>query len=67
MTNYSNNTSNITIRPEKASDYLEVQHLVKLAFENTIEYEPTEPLLVKRLRQSDAYIPELSLTLKAMN
>ena len=61
MTNYSNNTSNITIRPEKASDYLEVQHLIKLAFENTTEGEPTEPLLVKRLRQSDAYIPELSL------
>lgn len=61
MTNYSNNTSNITIRPEKASDYLEVQHLIKFAFENTTEGEPTEPLLVKRLRQSDAYIPELSL------
>lgn len=51
----------IKIRQETAKDYDEIYLLVKLAFENAEHTDGDEQNLVSRLRNSDAYIPELSL------
>jgi predicted N-acetyltransferase YhbS len=51
----------ILIRKENKEDYLEVYELVKKAFENMIHADGDEQDLVNRLRNCDAYIPELSL------
>lgn len=51
----------ILIRKETTKDFSIVKQIIKFAFQ-TIEYsDQTEHLLVERLRNSDAYIPELSL------
>lgn len=49
------------IRTEQPKDYKAVEQLVKSAFETVEMSDQTEHLLVQRLRQSNAYVPELSL------
>lgn len=49
------------IRQEQESDYLIVTKLVESAFRDLKESEHREHLLVERLRESEAFIPELSL------
>jgi len=52
---------NITIRKETEDDYQSVRDIITKAFE-TVEFsDHTEQKLVERLRQSKAFIPELSL------
>ncbi|WP_421774152.1 GNAT family N-acetyltransferase [Gracilimonas sp.] len=52
---------NITIRRETKTDHSDVFELIKEAFEGEEYSDQTEHLLVERLRNSDAFIPELSL------
>ncbi len=49
------------IRQENKNDYEKVYNLVKLAFENATHSDGDEQNLVTRLRESEAFIPELSL------
>ncbi len=49
------------IRQEKATDFSQVAEVIELAFRNMEENDHTEHFLVERLRESDAYIPDLSL------
>ncbi|MDY5059547.1 GNAT family N-acetyltransferase [Staphylococcus simulans] len=49
------------IRTEQPHDYQDVEQLIKAAFEPVEMSDQTEHLLVRRLRQSNAYVPELSL------
>lgn len=51
----------IQIRPETPADYSEVFQIVEAAFRGQKFSDQTEHLIVERLRQSTAYIPELSL------
>lgn len=51
----------IKIRQETPEDYVKVYNLVKAAFEHAEHTDGDEQNLVGRLRQSDAFIPELSL------
>lgn len=57
----------IKIRQEKQSDFNEVFDLIKKAFITEKYKEPEEQLLVKRLRKSNAFIPELSLVAEVEN
>ncbi len=52
---------NITIRQEQSRDFNQVFNLIKSAFKNEKYSDHSEHLLVERLRDSDAFIPELSL------
>lgn len=52
---------NIGIRQEKTEDYIAVEAVVQQAFANVEISDQTEHELVARLRNSDAFIPELSL------
>ena len=49
------------IRQENAGDYDAVHNVIKAAFADVPYSDQSEPQLVKRLRTSDAFIPELSL------
>lgn len=49
------------IRQENKNDYEKVYNLVKLAFANATHSDGDEQNLVTRLRESEAFIPELSL------
>ena len=49
------------IRPEQKQEFKKIQDLVINAFSNAEFSDQQEYLLVKRIRESDAYIPELSL------
>ncbi len=51
----------ISIRQERPEDYRLIEKLTAQAFLNAPHSDQTEHLLVKRLRQSDAFVPELSL------
>lgn len=51
----------ILIRQELPEDYDSTEEMVKEAFLNEEYSNKTEHFLVKRLRNSDAFIPELSL------
>ena len=51
----------ILIRPERESDYAEIEAVVQAAFEGAPHTDGTEHLLVGRLRKTPEYIPELSL------
>jgi predicted N-acetyltransferase YhbS len=51
----------LIIRQEKKDDYNLVERLVKEAFETEEHSDHTEHLLVERIRNSDAFIPELSI------
>lgn len=55
------------IYDEKPQDREAVFDLIKTAFENEEYSDHTEHLLVERLRKSNAFIPELSLTAKINN
>ncbi|WP_447637995.1 GNAT family N-acetyltransferase [Flavobacterium microcysteis] len=52
---------NITIRKEEKKDYKLVFNLVQRAFEKELMSDHTEQELVERLRNSEAFVPELSL------
>lgn len=54
-------TPPLGIRQETAADYERVNAIVKAAFASAEYSDQSEHLLVQRLRQSDAFIPELSL------
>ena len=54
----------IEIRKEQKSDYEEVYNLVKTAFEKAKESDGNEQDLVVDLRNSDNFVPELSLVAK---
>lgn len=49
------------IRKEEVNDYDEVYEVVKRAFETAEHSDGTEQDLVVKLRQCDAFVPELSL------
>lgn len=51
----------MNIRAEKDSDHREVFDLIQKAFENEAYSDHREHFLVERLRNSGAFIPELSL------
>ncbi len=51
----------MNIRKEESKDYKEVFNLIKSAFENEEYSDHTEQFLVERLRNSDAFVPELSM------
>ncbi|RSL30264.1 N-acetyltransferase [Salibacterium salarium] len=51
----------ITIRQETPADYRATETLVKRTFGDETYSDPTEHVLVQNLRDSDAFIPELSL------
>ncbi|RDU35329.1 N-acetyltransferase [Neobacillus piezotolerans] len=51
----------ISIRQEKEADYQAVEEVIKRAFTDVEISDKTEHQLVKRLRGSKAFIPELSL------
>jgi len=51
----------INIRQENSSDYKEVFDLIETAFKKLTISDHKEQYLVERLRNSDAFIPELSL------
>ena len=53
--------NDLSIREEKSKDFPFIRSLTEQAFLNVPESDHTEHLLVERLRQSEAYIPELSL------
>lgn len=52
---------NIIIRQEQSSDFDQVDNVIKHAFKDEKLSDQTEHLLVRRLRKSAAFIPELSL------
>ncbi len=58
---------NTTIRPENENDYKAVFHLIQEAFKSEVLSKPKEQILVKRLRESKAFIPELSLIAEVGN
>lgn len=51
----------MTIRTEENSDCKSVSALIELAFRNVEHSDHKEHLLVERLRESEAFIPELSM------
>jgi len=51
----------MNIRKEESRDYKEVFKLIKSAFENEEYTDHKEQFLVERLRNSEAFVPELSL------
>lgn len=51
----------ITIRQENNKDYSITEEVVKKAFLNEEMSDQQEHILVKKLRQADAFVPELSL------
>lgn len=52
---------NIIIRPEQTAEYNMTEEVIKKAFLHEEYSDKKEHLLVKRIRKSDAFIPELSL------
>ncbi|MEM6700133.1 MAG: N-acetyltransferase [Bacteroidota bacterium] len=52
---------NVTIRQEKQKDHNIVENLVVAAFKDVAISDHKEQFLVRRLRKSEAFIPELSL------
>ena len=51
----------IQLRTERSSDFDAVEEIIKAAFVSEPYSDQTEHLLVNRLRQSNAFIPELSI------
>ncbi len=51
----------VIVRQEQYADRPFVNDLIKAAFEKVRESDHREHFLVERLRQSDAFIPQLSL------
>lgn len=52
---------NITIRPESNNEYTITEDIIKEAFLYEEYSDKSEHLLVKKIRKSDAFIPQLSL------
>lgn len=52
---------NYTIIQEQKNDYKETEAVIKNAFESVEESDQNEHNIVSKIRQSDAFIPELSL------
>lgn len=52
---------NIIIKQEQVKDYKTTEKVVKLAFANAEHSDGNEHHLVSRIRNSDVFIPELSL------
>lgn len=52
---------NLVIRQEEVEDYEVTEKVVKCAFANAEHSDKKEHLLVSRIRDSDSFIPELSL------
>ncbi|BBQ06731.1 MULTISPECIES: GNAT family N-acetyltransferase [Bacteroidota] len=57
----------IKIRKEEKEDFKKVFELIRLAFENEELSDHKEQFLVERLRNSDAFVPELSLIAEVDN
>lgn len=53
--------NNIHIRQEQKTDYQQVRSVIKSAFEDLAISDKTEHLLVERLRDSEAFVPDLSI------
>lgn len=51
----------LIIRKEESCDFDQIRNVIRLAFRDMEESDHTEHRLVERLRQSEAYIPALSL------
>lgn len=51
----------MNIRKECPMDYVQIHHVMRVAFENTPHSDGTESELVNRLRNSEAFIPQLAL------
>jgi len=51
----------MNIRKEEKSDYEQVFKLIEKAFENEEYSDHREQFLVERLRNSDGFVPDLSL------
>ncbi len=58
---------NVNIRQEEKSDYQDVFDLINEAFSQEKFSDQSEQFLVERLRNSDAFIPELSLVAEKGN
>jgi predicted N-acetyltransferase YhbS len=58
-------TCPITVRPERHGDAADIAKLVISAYEDVPYSDHREHLMIERLRESDAYIPELSLVAEA--
>ncbi|GAA0611035.1 N-acetyltransferase [Virgibacillus siamensis] len=52
---------NFIIRQEQKSDYVLTEKVVEIAFASAEQSDQNEHKLVSRIRQSEAFIPELSL------
>lgn len=57
----------IYIRQETEADYPKVFNLIQEAFEKSPKSKRTEQFLVERLRETDAFIPKLSLVAEQGN
>ena len=57
----------LTIRKEKPEDFKTVFNLIEKAFENEQMSDHKEQFLVKRLRKSNAFVPELSMVAETEN
>lgn len=54
-------SKDLVIRPERAEEFDEIERVVKAAFAGAEHTDGDEHRLVRRLRESAEYIPELSL------
>lgn len=57
----------ISIRQETTLDYSAVEHVIQKAFEQVEISDQTEHQMVKRLRKTESFIPELSLVAEQEN
>lgn len=55
---------NLSIRKETPQDYALVEQLIEIAFQNEQHSDHKEHFLVKKLRKSEAFIPELSIVVQ---
>jgi predicted N-acetyltransferase YhbS len=58
---------NVTIRQESESDYKAVFDLIEKAFESEQMSDHKEQFLVEQLRESNAFVPELSMVAEIEN
>lgn len=61
MTKSYPDSPTLAIRQERASDFTEIRSVVQSAFRSTEHSDGNEHDLVKRIRKTDAYIPEPTL------
>lgn len=58
---------NVQINTEKASDFKAVSLLIEKAFQNEEQSDHREHFLVERLRDTESFLPELSLVARMEN